>query len=86
MARQRKAQDFTEADWRKEIESLMSAVGDKGLTVRELADEVGMSIQVCRACLRTLKSQGKLQVGTGRRESLDGRMLFVPVYSLRRRS
>lgn len=53
-----------------------------GLTAAELVDRSGMSEKWVRKRLRALKTAGRLAVGRAGRETIDGRVVRVPVYSL----
>lgn len=54
----------------------------EGLSIAELADRLDVHPRRLRVVLTRLKEAGRLRVGRGYRESLDGRFLPVPVYNL----
>lgn len=55
-----------------------------GITARELAREVNVSIDVIREALRQIRAEGGLQVVKVRRRRIDGIVTWVPAYRLKK--
>ena len=68
-----------------EIERISAegAEGADGATVAEIIAQTGLSALVVRDRLRKAKARGKLIIGRKPVQSLDGRMLWAPCYTIR---
>ena len=76
---------ITHAEWVKAFEDALEnrPVGDEGMTSGELADAMGITVNVINQRLRQMHKAGRLEAGRSRRASIDGRMMSVPVYRLK---
>ena len=60
-----------------------TVLNGSGLTVKEIAAELHISLDRTRTILAELKKNGRLIVRNGYREYLDGKRGVVPVYSVK---
>jgi DNA-binding transcriptional regulator LsrR (DeoR family) len=75
--------EITEAEAVAELYRLSLEHGSTGLTTREWASKLAVSEKVAQRMLAAAKALGRLVVGRGFREGLDGRRSRVPVYSVK---
>ncbi len=77
-------ESITHAEWLAAFQDALhrSPHGDEGLTTEELSQSMGKCRSSITDYLRKIKTQGKLIRGYAYRESIDGRMMRVPVYRL----
>lgn len=68
-------------DWLEELRRISQPKGT-GLSTREWAAELNMSVAATKEVLRQALEAGVLAVGFQKRPSLDGKMSKVPVYSV----
>ncbi len=73
----------TLAEWRSEIERLETATRARGLTVREITRGLGVSEKKARQLLMILKESGRLIVARKPVETVDGRTVLSPCYSIK---
>jgi hypothetical protein len=74
--------DFTLAELRAFIEGEAQEAPEGYYTAREWAEGVGVDVSLMRELLKEAKDRGLLQIGSARRESLDGRGYTTPIYAL----
>lgn len=67
-------------EWKSELERVLGRSDDEGLTLRELAHELGLSSRSTYDRLRLLADAGRLAVGRRRTMSLHGHPSWSPVY------
>jgi hypothetical protein len=68
---------------RSEIERLETATRARGLTVREITRGLGVSEKKARQLLMILKESGRLLVSRKSVETVDGRIVLSPCYSIK---
>ena len=73
---------ITSEEWLAEIERVASEHPDRCncLTVREICDTTGMTIEKCRDVLRGLIGSGRWECVWDYRNSIDGTRHRVPAY------
>ena len=77
---------ITVNEWQQEIERVFAGRNDQGVSARELAAALGVSIRTAGDRIRALSAQGRLTVGWRDEPSvLPGRMKKVPVYRIKKR-
>jgi len=73
----------TLAEWRSEIERLETVTRASGQTVREITRGLGVSEKKARQLLMILKESGRLIVARKPVETVDGRTVLSPCYSIK---
>lgn len=74
-----------EDEWRAELERVLWA-SDEGLTARDLAKALRLSVQRVRTRLQLLSEAGRLTVGKRHVMAIDGTMRSCAVYQLKKKS
>jgi hypothetical protein len=78
------SEDLTQEGWLLALEEASKySPGAVGLSTNELRDLWNVSVDMGYVILKRLKKQGKLVVAHAKRETVDGRMVSVPVYRLK---
>ena len=74
---------FSADDLEQFARAMSNAPDDAGETAIEIAERLGISIDLVRRRLRRAQRAGRLIVGRALRERIDGQPCPVPVYRLR---
>ena len=69
--------------WKSEIEKAMSRAGDEGMTAKEVAKVLGLSVKSTLNRLHELNDRGKLLIGRRRTKNLSGMDTWTPVYRIK---
>lgn len=79
------SESITRSEWVRAFEAVLATrpADDEGMDRHEIQDALKMSEGKVGDLLRSLHRQGRLASGRGYRQSIDGRMLPVPVYRLK---
>ena len=70
-------------EWKAELERVMLAASDEGLTLLELAEHLGLSDRTTRKRLYLMARAGRLAAGRRNVTGLDGIVRPVPVYRIK---
>lgn len=81
-----RATKITFDEWAAELERASRHVAsDDGLTAEELCCHLAKSPGTVRRILKALHAEGRVVVGRRSIRTLDGRMLPVPVYKIKKK-